>query len=213
MWRDAITRDGFAIFPRVLPREFILQSLDPFLASSERSRAGIRHAPRHESVAALARDPKLLEIAEGILGSGSFPFRATLFDRSPDSNWLVVWHQDTALPLRSRREAPGWGPWSVKKGVIYAHTPAAALSQILALRLHVDDTSSSNGPLRVLPRTHCLGVFGRRNHSWPFGNDSSYRLPRARGRSPCDAAANRSLILEIAISTLEARPPYRVRNN
>jgi hypothetical protein len=158
MWRDAIARDGFAIFPEVLPRQFILQSLDSFLASSERSRAGIRHAMCHESVAALARDPRLLEIAEGILGSGAFPFRATLFDKSPDSNWLVVWHQDTALPLLSRREAPGWGPWSVKKGVIYAHAPATALFQILSLRVHVDDSSSSNGPLRVLPRTHFLGV-------------------------------------------------------
>jgi Phytanoyl-CoA dioxygenase (PhyH) len=158
MWRDAIARDGFAIFPEVLPRQSILQSLDSFLASSERSRAGTRHALCHESVAALARDPNLLEIAEGILGSGASPFRATLFDKSPDPNWLVVWHQDTALPLLSRREAPGWGPWSVKKAVIYAHAPATALSQILALRVHVDDSTSTNGPLHVLPRTHFLGV-------------------------------------------------------
>jgi hypothetical protein len=45
--------------------------------------------------------------------------RATLFDKSPTANWLVVWHQDTALPVQERREAPGWGPWSVKDGVIY----------------------------------------------------------------------------------------------
>ncbi len=97
-------------------------------------------------------------IAQEVLGSDPFPFRATLFDKSPISNWLVVWHQDTALPLRERRELPEWGPWSVKEGVIYAHAPASALSRVVALRLHLDDSTSENGPLRVLPGTHTMGV-------------------------------------------------------
>src|SRR5262249_2437249 len=93
-----------------------------------------------------------------ILGENALPFRATLFDKSPDSNWLITWHQDTALPLREKRESPGWGPWSVKEGVLYAHAPAAALSQVLALRLHPDDCTIDNGPLRILPGTHSMGV-------------------------------------------------------
>jgi ectoine hydroxylase-related dioxygenase (phytanoyl-CoA dioxygenase family) len=85
-------------------------------------------------------------------------FKATLFDKSSTANWLVVWHQDTALPLKHRRELPGWGPWSVKEGVIYAHAPASALSRIVALRVHLDDSTKENGPLRVLPGTHVQGV-------------------------------------------------------
>ncbi len=106
----------------------------------------------------MARGLRLLEIAQQILGSSAFPFRATLFDKSPTANWLVVWHQDTALPLQERREVPGWGPWSVKDGVTYAHAPASTLSQVLALRVHLDDSTAENGPLRVLPGTHTLGV-------------------------------------------------------
>jgi len=110
------------------------------------------------SVAALASDPRLLNIACRVLGGEARPFRATLFDKSPTSNWLVVWHQDTALPLLERHELPGWGPWSVKEGVIYAHAPATALEQVLALRVHLDESSDRNGPLRVLPGTHLMGV-------------------------------------------------------
>ena len=88
----------------------------------------------------------------------ALPFRATPFDKSPKSNWLVVWHQDTALPLRERLEVPGWGPWSTKDRVLYAHAPATALSQVLALRIHLDHSTTQNGPLRVLPGTHTLGV-------------------------------------------------------
>ena len=101
-----------------------------------------------------------MELARSVLGPEAFPFRATLFDKSPKSNWLVVWHQDTALPLRERVDLQGWGPWSVKEDVDYAHAPAAALSQVLALRVSFDDSTGENGPLRVLPRTHTLGVLG-----------------------------------------------------
>ena len=158
-----ISEQGYSIFPNLLPAETLepLRQLfadlfaDPEL---KRSRAGIRHALGYEPVANIARDPRLLEIAKAMLGPVAVPYHATLFEKSPKANWLVVWHQDTALPLRERKERVGWGPWSVKEGINYAHAPATALSQVLALRLHLDDSTKDNGPLRVLPGTHNLGV-------------------------------------------------------
>src|SRR5262249_55931469 len=43
-------------------------------------------------------------------------------------------------------------------GVSYAHAPASALEQVIALRVHLDDSTRENGPLRVLPGTHTFGV-------------------------------------------------------
>lgn len=158
-WREAIKENGFAILPGIFESEYLdrlLQEINNL--GPRRSRAGVRHALRLPPVGDLARQPQLMEVARGVLGAAAFPFRATLFDKSPDANWLVVWHQDTALPLRERVEMPGWGPWSVKEGVAYAHAPAAALSQVLALRVSCDNSTLENGPLRVLPGTHTLGV-------------------------------------------------------
>ena len=112
----------------------------------------------HPVVDRVAHDPRLVAIASRFLVPAAIPFRATLFDKSPDNNGLVVWHQDTALPLRERRDVSGWGPWSVKAGITYTHAPAAALSRVIALRLHIDDSGSDNGPLRVPPGTHTRGV-------------------------------------------------------
>ena len=123
-----------------------------------RSRAGARHLMARPDVRDLAHDPRLLTIAGEFLGKAAIPYRATLFDKSADRNWLVIWHQDTALPLEERRDVPGWGPWSVKSGVTYAHAPAHALCRVVAVRVHFDDSCSDNGPLRVLPGTHRLGV-------------------------------------------------------
>jgi len=50
------------------------------------------------------------------------------------------------------------GAWSTKEGIAYAHAPVEVLSQVLALRIHLDDSTADNGPLKVLPGTHTLGV-------------------------------------------------------
>lgn len=158
-WAESVKERGYAMIPAALLQkesDELLQELG--CANLARSRAGLRHAMRIPAVAEIARGTALLGIAQEILGEGAFPFRATLFDKSPTANWLVVWHQDTALPLKARRERPGWGPWSLKDGVQYAHAAASALEQVVALRVHLDDSTSENGPLRVLPGTHTLGV-------------------------------------------------------
>jgi ectoine hydroxylase-related dioxygenase (phytanoyl-CoA dioxygenase family) len=158
-WVELIEEQGFAVIPKVLDRKEVDRLFGELgRADLPRSRAGVRHAMKLPAVAELAGSATLLGIAQQILGGGAFPFRATLFDKSPTANWLVVWHQDTALPLRERRETPGWGPWSVKEGVNYSHAPASALEQVLALRVHLDDSTSENGPLRVLPGTHTRGL-------------------------------------------------------
>ena len=157
--REDVQKFGFSIIPAVLSQETVACLFNDLAkASLRRSRAGVRHALSYPPVAALARDSRLLAIAQEILGCTARPFHATLFDKSSAANWLVPWHQDTALPLRERRETQGWGPWSVKDGVNYAHAPARALFQVLALRVHLDDSTSRNGPLRVLPETHTRGV-------------------------------------------------------
>jgi ectoine hydroxylase-related dioxygenase (phytanoyl-CoA dioxygenase family) len=158
-WQNSLKNSGFAILPPLLSPTDVSRLLEDLEGSSlHRSRAGIRHAIKHPAVVELANDERLMRIAEESLGGHAFPFHATLFDKSAEANWLVMWHQDKALPVTGRREMPGWGPWSVKEGMTYAHAPASVLSNVLALRIHLDDSTESNGPLRVLPGTHNLGV-------------------------------------------------------
>jgi ectoine hydroxylase-related dioxygenase (phytanoyl-CoA dioxygenase family) len=136
-----------------------MRSLAALLAGHVgRSRAGARNLMAHPAIRSLAADRRLLDLAGATLGAQAQPFRATLFDKSPDRNWLVTWHQDTALPMCARSDAPGWSAWSVKAGVLHAHAPAHALERVAALRVHLDDSRADNGPLRVLPGTQALGV-------------------------------------------------------
>jgi len=178
---EQVDAQGFAIVDRVFGATEIDSITDAIRrAPLPRSRAGARHAMQLPVVAELSHDVRLLGLAREVLGTEAVPYRATLFDKSADANWLVIWHQDTALPLLRQEDRAGWGPWSTKSGLIYAHAPTAALNRVLALRVHLDDSTVSNGPLRVLPGTHRLGVlsdadvFGYQKEVWSRPDVAGY---------------------------------------
>ena len=150
---------GFSIHRNVFARERMAAVADALdSATLARTKAGARNVMRVAEVRAIADDEAMVAIAREFLGPSALPYRATLFDKSLEGNWLVSWHQDTALPLRERREAIGWGPWSIKGGVVHAIAPASALEHVVALRVHLDDSTLANGPLRVLPGSHTSGI-------------------------------------------------------
>lgn len=123
-----------------------------------RRNAGRRNLMKDGTLADLALDHRLLNIAHEALRSPAVPYRATLFDKSADANWCVAWHQDVFLPVATRFVSSQWGPWSKKGGVLFARAPAWALARVVALRIHLDPSTFDNGPLRVISGSHSLGV-------------------------------------------------------
>jgi ectoine hydroxylase-related dioxygenase (phytanoyl-CoA dioxygenase family) len=168
--------------------------------SLHRSRAGSRHLMSQPDVKSLASDPRMLRLARLALGTDAIPFRATLFDKSGRANWLVVWHQDTALPLHSKFDLTGWGPWSSKAGIAYCHAPSWALQRIVALRVHLDASTADTGPLRVLAGTHSAGV---------MNDEAIFAL--ARNLAPVDCVIGRGGVLGmyplLVHSSSKARSP------
>ena len=132
--------------------EYILETLSR--NTVRRSRAGARNLMSFTAIREFAEDERLLRIGEEILGRRLVPFKATLFEKTGKANWLVAFHQDTALPLQTAFDGEGWGPKSKKQGTTFVHAPTSALSQILAIRIQLDASTSFNGPLRVIPNSH-----------------------------------------------------------
>jgi len=149
-----IEQHGFSVCSGVISpteQQELLSTLGPVCGVGRR---GILGFP---VVAQLARLKRLLDLVRPHLPSEPLPVRAIYFDKSPDANWLVSWHQDLTLALRTRVEIPGFGPWSIKDGVPHVQPPAEFLQQMLAIRLHLDDSDEGNGALRVLPGSHRFG--------------------------------------------------------
>ena len=150
---------GYAIHESVFSPHEIRALSDALVeAAVDRTRAGARHVLAVGAVRHVAHDERMMQLARLCVGIAPVPFRATLFDKSAVANWLVAWHQDLALPLMRQTDDGDFGPWSRKGGILHANAPAWALEQVIALRVSLDASSSSNGPLRVLPDTHTRGV-------------------------------------------------------
>lgn len=96
-------------------------------------------------------------IAAGLIGPDAFPVRAVLFDKTPDANWIVAWHQDRTIVVREKVEVDGFGPWSTKDGLLHVAPPIDVLAGMATLRLHLDDCDDDNAPLTVALGSHRLG--------------------------------------------------------
>ncbi|MGC3961283.1 MAG: phytanoyl-CoA dioxygenase family protein [Verrucomicrobiota bacterium] len=125
---------------------------------SPRARGGLRNVLRVcPRAAAFATSKKTVAVMSDLLGTAAFPVRAILFDKTDGANWGVPWHQDVAIAVAEQIETPGFGPWSVKDGVVHVQPPSSVLAGMATLRLHLDDCSADNGALRVLPGSHQHG--------------------------------------------------------
>ena len=91
-----------------------------------------------------------------LLGHKARPVRGILFDKTPQANWKVPWHQDLTIAVKERHERENFTAWSIKDGVPHVQPPLQVLAAMLTIRLHLDDCFD-NGPLRVLPATHREG--------------------------------------------------------
>lgn len=120
--------------------------------------AGRRGMLRLSEIASFAASDALTAWVSPFLPATSRPVRAIYFDKKTEANWLVTWHQDLSIAVTQRREASGFGPWSVKDGIDHVQAPVSLLEQMLTVRVHLDDADESNGALKVLPGTHRLGI-------------------------------------------------------
>lgn len=113
-------------------------------------------APWCQNVAATLRErltancPDLRELAA---------IQCNYFHKSRESNWLVAFHQDISIPVAASDFAKTQPGWSQKEGMTFVHGSEKLLAEMLAVRLHLDESSDLNGPLRVVPGSHCQGIF------------------------------------------------------
>ncbi|MEO1087014.1 MAG: phytanoyl-CoA dioxygenase family protein, partial [Acidobacteriota bacterium] len=147
--------DGAEIHRRVFDRvelEALRQEADRVARRSES--VCVRHLQqRSEIFDQLAKDSRV----RALIPRGLQPVRSILFDKTPASNWPVPWHQDLTIAVDQKREVAGYGPWSVKDGVVHVQPPAALLEAMATVRIHLDDATTSSGALWVIPGSHRLG--------------------------------------------------------
>jgi len=105
----------------------------------------------------LASSGSVWKVAASVLGETSHPVRAILFDKTASTNWGLPWHQDRTIAVTQRVEVAGFGPWTVKRGLLHVAPPFELLAGMVTLRVHLDPVPETNAPLLIAPGSHRLG--------------------------------------------------------
>ena len=171
---ESFERLGYAVVEDVLDQPDVEQLLESLSDSPEqnqvrRKRAtyGVRNLLEiNDAVREIVCDERIRSLVCPVLGETAFAVRAILFDKPPEANWSLGWHQDSVISVREKIDVPGFLAWSSKAGVLQVQPPAEVLAGMLAVRIHLDDCGIDNGPLRVLPGSHRFGWLDAEIEDW-----------------------------------------------
>src|SRR5262249_276817 len=93
-----------------------------------------------------------------VLGPGLGLVRALDFDKPPGQSWALPWHKDLTIAVRDNSlPATHFRKPTTKAGVPHVEGSEAVLAAMLTARIHLDDVTDENGPLKVVPGSHRLG--------------------------------------------------------
>jgi ectoine hydroxylase-related dioxygenase (phytanoyl-CoA dioxygenase family) len=157
---------GFANYPQIIDDkqiENLLASLSGLSNSSTVSKKkGATYGVRNllnllPEIRKFVESEKVKNLIEKILGAKAKPVRAIFFDKTPEANWKVPWHQDLTIVVREKRETAGFTAWTRKAQIHHVQAPTSVLETMLAVRIHLDDADETNGALKVIPKSHKYG--------------------------------------------------------
>lgn len=154
-----LERNGFTTIDSYLDSDLI-DLLIPAIINLNLNpgRAGIRNLLElFPCVEKLSQSQEIRDLVEPILGDLAQVVRGIFFDKQPNANWKVPWHQDRTIAVKNRVDVADYHPWSVKAGIHHVQPPTAILAQMLTVRIHLDQTDESNGALKVIPGSHSHG--------------------------------------------------------
>lgn len=168
--------DGFAIVPACLDESVVTQ----ICGSMDDDKYGRRNLLGDPIVQQVALSNAVRSVVASVLGPVFFAVKATFFNKTPSANWKVPWHQDLTITVRDRINLAGFGPWTVKDGVLNVQPPVEILTEILAVRIHLDINDGDNGPLRVIPGSHRYGRLSiQQIADWDKSDCVTCLVPRA----------------------------------
>lgn len=163
--KRAIALDGFFVVKNALDINNVdlliqkITSLENSLFAKQRHKSiyAIRNALLIPEICNIAYSQNIVSLATTVLNAKAHPVKAFLFDKTPEANWKVAWHQDVTIAVKKQQSTPGFSNWSTKAGIIHVQPPVEILENLLTLRIHLDNCDRYNGALKVIPGSHRYG--------------------------------------------------------
>ena len=166
-WRATLAADGYVLLGSIFAPDEVRAALaewaevwrthaaDPAILANDGPAYGARNLlqlwPR---VIELARHPRLSEPLLEVLGPAAGVVRVLYFDKPPGHSWALPWHKDYNIAVADHGPEGVFRKPTTKAGVPHVMAPFKLLSCMVTARIHLDDVTADNGPLRVMPGSH-----------------------------------------------------------
>lgn len=108
----------------------------------------------------------LQNLISSILGNDYFIVKSIYFDKPENSNWYVAYHQDLTISVDKKVEMEDFVNWTKKQNQFAVQAPISILENIVTLRIHLDETNSENGALKVVENSHSKRIYRPENINW-----------------------------------------------
>jgi ectoine hydroxylase-related dioxygenase (phytanoyl-CoA dioxygenase family) len=103
------------------------------------------------------------EIINNIFGNDYFITKSIYFDKPELSNWFVAYHQDLTISVDKKVTIEGYKNWTTKDNQFAVIPPLHILENNFTIRIHLDKTTSKNGALKVINKSHNKEVYRPEN--------------------------------------------------
>ncbi|EDP70051.1 hypothetical protein FBALC1_10977 [Flavobacteriales bacterium ALC-1] len=113
----------------------------------------------------------LIQLLSNFFESNYFLTKAIYFDKPPNSNWFVAYHQDISISVNTKADIDKYSNWTLKKKAYGVHPPIDILKNTITIRIHLDDTTKGNGALKVIPYSHKNGIIRKDSKHWKLENE------------------------------------------
>jgi hypothetical protein len=165
-----LERDGFVLLRGVFTQaevEAMRSTLEARLAAENdpaiRGDEGAVYAARNvhvlwPEVASVWKTPPLAAVLRAALGREMGLVRVLYFDKPPGQSWALPWHKDLTVAVRDNRlPSAHFRRPTAKAGVPHVEASEQVLQGMLTARIHLDEVTDENGPLKVIPGSHRTG--------------------------------------------------------
>lgn len=167
-FQSELSSQGFAVLPAIFAAEqvdSIVQTLESAFRNDAngatlRTADGAIYGARNllqlcPDVATIWAQQPLPQISADALGPRFGLVRVLYFDKPPEQSWALPWHKDFAIAVKDNRlPSEHFKHPTTKISVPHVEAPEWLLEQMLTLRLHLDDMTDENGPLKVISGSH-----------------------------------------------------------
>ena len=167
--QTTLATDGFYIIGSALTDAQCDRLLKQIETASQTNQGSIRssqgtvYAARNlidhlDNLIPLVRSTGLCDHLKDAIGNDCGLVRVLYFDKPSDRSWTLPFHKDLTIAVEDNSLPTNHLSKPTRKaGVDHVEASEAVLENMLTLRIHLDEVTTANGPLQVIPQSHLSG--------------------------------------------------------